>query len=243
MPREPEYPSGFGNDFLELSFLSGSLLGAEGQNEASLETWTYRACSVIGKEPTIPSKKTTRQKEANTEHPSSLAQRLLQHGHSFSVQCSVSRKKTFITTNTVIAFGAEGNRKLVYHTENGLNCVQWNIPWGPQGSGSFSLGEKTEEEDMRLSIPGVIFSSPADRKLSDFMAGHLQGDIKTVLLPSILARAQLLLPSAHSGSCWDTFFFWEWPLANCNSGHNAATMPERCAVTAYREHRNCAGHS
>lgn len=102
----------------------------------------YRACSVIGKEPTIPSKKTTRQKEANTEHPSSVARGLLQHGHSFSFQCLASREKTFIRTNNVIAFGTGGNQKFVYHTENGLNCVQRNIPWRPQGSGSSSLGEE-----------------------------------------------------------------------------------------------------
>jgi len=117
----------------------------------------YRACSVIGKEPTIPSKKTTRQKEANTEHPSSVARGLLQHGHSFSVQCLASREKTFIRTNNVIAFGTGGNQKFVYHTENGLNCVQRNIPWRPQGSGSSSLGDETEEEEMRLSIPRVVF--------------------------------------------------------------------------------------
>jgi len=38
MLREPEYPSGFGNDFVELSLLSGSLLGVEGQKEAWVES-------------------------------------------------------------------------------------------------------------------------------------------------------------------------------------------------------------
>lgn len=69
-----------------------------------------------------------------------------------------------------------------------------------------ALERRKGRRDKTISL-WCHFSSLADRKLSDFMAGHLQGDIKTILLPTILASTQLLLPSARSGSRRDTFFF------------------------------------
>lgn len=53
---------------------------------------------MIRKEPTITSRKMTERKEAKAVYPSSVAGGLLQHAHSFSVQCTVSFDKTVIMT-------------------------------------------------------------------------------------------------------------------------------------------------
>lgn len=70
------------------------------------------------------------------------------------------------------------------------------------------------------------FSSLADRKLSDFMAGHLQVTSKSFSFP-LPCLVQLLSHSACSGSCWGTFLFWEQPLANCNSESKRAVELHR----------------
>lgn len=104
--------------------------------------------------------------------------------------------------------------------------LQW--PWG---SGSSSLGgEERGGRDKTVSL-WCNFSSLVDRKLSDFMVGHLQKMPKSFSYP-LPWLVQLLSPSACSGSCQGIFFFWEWPLANCNSGckhgHHAEALHSNC---------------
>lgn len=105
--------------------------------------------------------------------------------------------------------------------------LQW--PWG---SSSSSLGAEVDGGEMRLSVSlWCHFSRLVDRKLSDFMAGHLQETSKSFSFP-LPRLVQLLSHSSCSGSRWGTFFFWEQPLANCNSeskgGHHAGALHGIC---------------
>lgn len=164
----------------------------------------------------------TERKEANAVYPSSVAGGLLQHVHSFSVQCTVSFDKKVIMTK---------NSQSMWHKRQSGLCLPYR-KWTwlctvkhatatlqrPQSSSSSSLREKAGKEG-RDHQSLVSFFKSCRQKTVWRRGWSPTGDNKIVLFSSTLAGAQLLLPSACSGSCRGTFFFWEWPPANCNSGH------------------------
>lgn len=167
MLREPEYPSGFGNDFVELSFLSGSLLGAEGQNEASLETDIQSLLSdwEVANHP--------KQKDNQTEKSK----------HWASIQRSTRATATWPQLlSSVLCFMQENiyNNKYchsIWHRRQSEICLSYRkwtqlctvkYPLGTTGQWFLQPGRWDRGRRDETINPPCRFSSLADRKLSNF---------------------------------------------------------------------------
>lgn len=87
------------------------------------------------------------------------------------------------------------------------------------------------------------FSSLADRKLPDFMVGHLQETSKLFSFPApwLVHSSYCLQPAQDPAGAHFSSESDHWQIATLDI--SAATTPELCTVTARREHRNCAGHN
>lgn len=114
----------------------------------------------------------------------------------------------------------------------------------PWGSSSFSPAWERRQgrRDETISL-WYHFSSLADRKLSDFMAGHLQETSKLFSFPApwLVHSSYCLQPAQDPAGAHFSSESDHWQIATLDI--SAATTPELCTVTARREHRNCAGHN
>lgn len=114
----------------------------------------------------------------------------------------------------------------------------------PWGSSSFSPAWERRQgrRDETISL-WYHFSSLADRKLSDFMVGHLQETSKLFSFPApwLVHSSYCLQPAQDPAGAHFSSESDHWQIATLDI--SAATTPELCTVTARREHRNCAGHN